>query len=149
MDIYSMMDEKSKKNLEKIMGGEDFSNAKPMKKKKEKAKKTPTHDNNKRLKHFQEFHFTSGDELINHIKSKKKAYRGGEIGWITIDGKDPNMVVSYQKQESGKMGFSYESLEVFKAYAANLDATKVDGYIDFWHKKPFQKKVDTSNSDSE
>lgn len=144
MDLYSMMDEKSKQNLEKIMNGEEFHNAKPMKK-----KKINKNGKEKRLKHFEEFHFASGDELLNHIKAKKKAFRGGEIGWITIDGKDPNMVVSYQRQDNGKMGFSYESLEVFKAYLANLDATKVDGYIDFWHKKPFQKKVDTSNSDEE
>ena len=144
MDLYSMMDEKSKKNLEKIMNGEDFHNSKPIKK-----KKINKSGKEKRLKHFEEFHFTSGEELLNHIKSKKKAFRGGEIGWITIDGKDPNMVVSYQRQDNGKMGFSYESLEVFKAYLTNLDATKVDGYIDFWHEKPFQKKVDTSNSDEE
>lgn len=137
------MDEKSKRNLEKIMNGDDFSNTKPVKNKKKKKSST------NRLKHFQEFHFTSCEEFIKHIKSKKKAYRGGEIGWITIDDKDPNMVVSYQKQESGKMGFSYERFEVFKAYVTNLDSKKVDGYIDFWHKKPFQKKVDTSNSDSE
>ena len=144
-----MLDEKSKKNLEKIMCGEGLSNTKPIKKKKEKTKKSNNHENDKRLKHFQEFHFTSGEELINHIRGRKKAYRGGEIGWITIDDKNTNMVVSYHKLESGKMGFSYESFDVFKAYVANLDATKVDGYIDFWHKKPFQKKVDTSNSDSE
>ena len=142
MDIYSMLDEKSKNNLEKIMSGE----TKHMNKKEKKSNK---HENKMRMKHFQEFHFTSGEELINQIKKKKKVYRGGEIGWITIDDKNTNMVVSYHKLDSGKMGFSYESFDVFKAYVANLDATKVDGYIDFWHKKPFQKNVDTSNSDNE
>ena len=136
MDIYSMLDEKSKNNLEKIVSGET------------KHKKSSKHENKMRMKHFQEFHFTSGEELINHIKRRKKAYRGNEIGWITIDSKDPNTVVSYQKQESGKMGFSYERLVVFRAYVKNLDETKVNGYIDFWHKKPFKKKVESSNSDS-
>lgn len=144
MDMYSALDEKSQKIVERLLDGENLpTRIKPVKKKKIKKD-----GREKRSKHFEEFHFQSSADLIKQIKSGKKVYRGGEPGWITIDSKDPNMVVSYQRQENGKMGFSYESYEVFKAYMSTLDESKVDGYIDFWHKKPFVKK-ETSNSDEE
>lgn len=145
MDIFSAIkDEKSKKNMEALMNGETINNAKPIKKKTNKVEKKEKTKKEKQfnVKHFEEYHFTNGKELLEHIKSGKKAYRGGELGWITIDNKDRNMVVSYQKQEAtGKMGFSYESVDTFKSYIEILDNTKVNGYIDFWHKKPFEKKV--------
>ena len=138
MDILEMMDGKSQKNFEKLMSGE-LDNSKPIRKHKKEKKPTQS-ESEKRLKHFSEYHFKTTIELLDHIKRGKKVYRGGEVGWITIDSKDPNMVVSYQRQDDGKMGFSYERIEVFKAYLATLEKNKIDGYVDFWHKKPFEKK---------
>ena len=136
MDILEMMDVKSQKNFEKLMSGE-LDNGKPIKKKNKKSNKS---DAEKKSKHFEEYHFKTTIEFLDHIRRGKKAYRGGEVGWITIDSKDPNMVVSYQRQDDGKMGFSYERIEVFKAYLTTLESNKIDGYVDFWHKKPFEKK---------
>jgi len=140
MDILKMMDDKSQKNFKKLMSGE-LDNGKPIKKHKHKKEKKSTQsESERRLKHFSEYHFRTTIEFLDHIRRGKKAYRGGEFGWITIDSKDPNMVVSYQRQDNGKMGFSYERIEVFKAYLATLESNKIDGYVDFWHKKPFEKK---------
>lgn len=149
MDIYSMMDEKSKKNLEKMMNDKSFSNAKHVKKQKTKQKReTPRED--ARVEHLEEYHFKTAEEFITHIKKRKRAYRGMGFGWITIDEKDPEMVVSYQRnEETGKMEFKYERFEAFKAYVnfLEIESSKNKGYLDFWHKKIVKKDNGDSDSD--
>lgn len=134
MDIYSMMDEKSKENLKRIMDGENVETARPVKKKTVKKENREEY-----LKHLEEYHFKSGAELLDQIKKHKRVYRGGESGWIALDDKDPNSIASYSKQDNGKMGITLESLDTLKKYVIYLDSTKVDGYIDFWHKKQFRR----------
>lgn len=83
-----------------------------------------------------EIHFTSGKELVDHIRSGKKAWRGDGSGWISIDRKDPSMVVSFRfDRDAGRNVMEFETLEAFKGYAALLDRQKKAGHIPFWHKK--------------
>lgn len=131
-----MMDEKSKENLKKIMDGNGFNNVKTTVKKKLKQV-NPKEDS--KIKHLEEYHFKTGGEFIAHIK-RKKAFRGSDYGWITIDKKDSNMVVSYQRNETtGKMELKYERFEAFRSYVKFLESTKTNGYIEFWHKKSHKK----------
>lgn len=147
MDIYSMMDEKSKQNLKKIMDGNGFNNVKTPVKKKEKKQVNPKEDSE--IEHLEEYHFKTGDEFITHIKRRKKAFRGSDYGWITIDDKDPDMVVSYQRNETtGKMELKCERFEAFKGYVQFLESSKTNGYIEFWHKKSHKKDHGDSDSDN-
>ena len=145
MDIYSMMDEKSKQNLKKMMEDKSFSNSKPVKKK-EPKQKTPREDSD--TNHLEEFHFKTSEEFVTHVKKRKKAFCGMGPGWITLDDKDPDMVISYQRNENtGKMEFKYERFDAFKAYATFLETTKKNGYIEFWHKKSNRRNTENSDSD--
>lgn len=133
-----MMDEKSKENLKRIMDGECVETVQP--RKRNTVKKG---DREEYLKHLEEYHFKSGEELLEQIRNHKRVYRGGEYGWIALDDKDPNTVKSYSRQDNGKMGITIESIDTLKKYVAYLDSTKVEGYIDFWHKKQFRRDVKT------
>lgn len=121
-----MMDGKSKENLKKILA--EISANEPAGR---TGRRTPRHQ------HLKEYHFESADELIRHVLSRKRVYRGdGERGWIGLDIYDRNKVVSYQRLNgTGRMGVTFETLETFIKYAETLDSNKVGGYIDFWHKK--------------
>lgn len=114
MDIFSMMDEKSKQNVRKMLKNEKKND----------------------IEHFNEYHFRTADEFVSHIRKGKRAYRGNSNDWISLDKRNSNMVVSsIMDRKTGKMEFTYEPFETFKAYASLLEQQSKNGFIEFWHKK--------------